>query len=162
MEQEYKHSVSFPSEREIRFTREFDAAIGQVWDAFTRPELIKKWMIGPGGWSMPVCEVEPRVGGTFRYQWASDDGAQTIGMGGVFIAFDPLRLIKCTQVFDEDWTDGEAVGTLSLTERGGKTVMENTILYKSKATRDAVLRTPMERGMAAGFDRIDRMLTGSL
>ncbi|MCA9277049.1 MAG: SRPBCC domain-containing protein [Phycisphaerales bacterium] len=64
MQQEYKHSVSFPSDREIRFTREFNGTPQQVWDAFTRPELIMKWMIGPGGWSMPVCQVEARIGGT--------------------------------------------------------------------------------------------------
>lgn len=80
-------------------------------------------------------------------------------MGGAFLEFDPPRMMKTTQIFDEDWTDGEAVGTLTLTEQEGKTLMENTILYKSKATRDAVLKTPMEQGMAAGFDRIDAILS---
>ena len=88
------------------------------------------------------------------------DGTE-MGMGGVHCEVVPPERIVCTQLFDEDWTGGEALGTLVLTERDGKTTLTNTVLYKSKEARDAVLKTPLEDGVAAGYDRLAELLAST-
>jgi uncharacterized protein YndB with AHSA1/START domain len=138
-------------------TRVFNAPRRLVFDAFTKPELLKRWFYGPDGWSLDVCEVDLRAGGAYRYVWRHANGME-MGMGGVHQEVVPPERIVCTQLFDQDWTGGEAVGTMVLTERDGKTTLTNTVLYSSREVRDAVLKTPMEKGMAAGYDRLEAML----
>ena len=75
--------VSTPTEREIVMTRVFDAPRKLVFDAHTKPELVKRWLLGPPGWSMPVCEIDLRVGGMYRYVWRRDQDGTQMGMGGV-------------------------------------------------------------------------------
>ncbi len=149
--------VTTPTDREIVFTRVFDAPRELVFDAMTRPELLKHWLLGPPGWTMPICEIDLRVGGAYRYVWRSADGVE-MGMGGIHREIVRPERIVCTQLFDEDWTGGEAVGTLVLVERNGNTTLTNTVLYSSREARDAVLKTPMEDGMAAGYDRLAELL----
>ena len=144
-------------DREVVLTRVFNASRSLVWDAMTKPELLKKWLFGPPGWSMVVCDVDLQVGGAYRYVWRSPDGSE-MGMGGVHREVVAPERLVCTQLFDQDWTGGEAVGTLVLTERDGKTTLTNTILYSSREARDAVLKTPMEQGMAMGYDRLEDLL----
>jgi uncharacterized protein YndB with AHSA1/START domain len=81
-----------------------------------------------------------------------------MGMGGVHREVVPPERIVATQLFDQDWTNGEAIGTIILTEQDGKTTLTNTILYSSREARDAVLKTPMDKGMAAGYDRLEQIL----
>jgi len=152
-----KMQLATPTDREIVVTRVFDAPRHLVFDAFTRPELLKRWLFGPGGWSLAICEVDLRVGGAYRYVWRHTNGAE-MGMGGIHREIVPPERIVATQLFDEDWTGGEAIGTLVLTERDGRTTLTNTIRYSSQAVRDAVLKTPMDKGMAAGYDRLEEML----
>jgi uncharacterized protein YndB with AHSA1/START domain len=85
-----------------------------------------------------------------------------MGMGGVHREIAPPERIVCTQLFDEDWTGGEAVGTLVLTDQDGRTTLTNTILYASREVRDAVLKTPMEHGVAAGYDRLAAILATNI
>jgi uncharacterized protein YndB with AHSA1/START domain len=153
--------LSTPTEREIVLTRVFDAPRDLVFEAMTKPELLKLWMFGPPGWSFSVCEVDLRVGGKYRYVWRGPDGTE-MGMGGVHLEIVPPERIVCTQLFDEDWTGGEAIGTIVLVERGGKTTLSNTILYASREARDAVLQTPMEQGVAAGYDRLDELFQSTI
>lgn len=150
-------TLTTPSDREIVATRLFDAPRAQVFDALTRPEVLRQWFFGPPGWSLAVCEVDLTVGGAYRYVWRSPDGVE-MGMGGVHRDIVRPERIVCTQLFDEDWTGGETVGTLLLTERDGQTTLTNTLLYSSREARDAVLRTPMEHGMAMGYDRLAELL----
>jgi uncharacterized protein YndB with AHSA1/START domain len=149
--------LTTPSDREIMATRVFNAPRRLVFDAFTKPELLRRWFFGPDGWSLDVCEVDLRVGGAYRYVWRHPNGME-MGMGGVHQEVVPPERIVCTQLFDQDWTCGEAVGTMVLTERDGKTTLTNTMLYASREVRDAVLKTPMEKGMAAGYDRLEAVL----
>jgi uncharacterized protein YndB with AHSA1/START domain len=144
-------------DREVVMTRVFDAPRELVFDALTKPELVKRWLFGPPGWSMVVCDIDLKVGGAYRYVWRGPDGVQ-MGMGGVHREVVRPKRIVCTQLFDEDWTGGEAVGTIVLTERDGKTTLTNTVRYSSPEARDAVLKTPMEHGMAAGYDRLAELL----
>jgi uncharacterized protein YndB with AHSA1/START domain len=149
--------VTTSGDREIVMTRVFAAPRRLVFEAMTKPDLLKRWLVGPPGWSLVVCDVDLRVGGAYRYVWRGPDGVE-MGMGGVHREVVPPERIVCTQLFDQDWTGGEAVGTLVLTEKDGQTTLTNTVRYSSPEARDAVLRTPMEQGMAAGYDRLDEVL----
>jgi uncharacterized protein YndB with AHSA1/START domain len=144
-------------DREIVMTRVFDAPRSLVFEAMTKPELLKRWLFGPPGWSMVVCEMDLKVGGAYRWVWRGPDGTE-MGMGGVHREIVPPERIVCTQLFDQDWTGGEAVGTLVLVERDGKTTLTNTVRYSSREVRDALLKTPMEHGVAAGYDRLAELL----
>jgi uncharacterized protein YndB with AHSA1/START domain len=153
--------VTTRGDREIVMTRVLDAPRSMVFDAFTKPELVRRWLLGPEGWSMPVCEIDLRVGGTYRYVWRHAKG-QEMGMGGEFREIVPPERIVSTEKFDEAWYPGEAVGTLVLTEREGKTTVTQTVLYQSPEAREAVLKSPMESGVAAGYDRLAELLASKM
>jgi uncharacterized protein YndB with AHSA1/START domain len=146
--------AALPSDREIRLTRTFDAPRQMVWDAHTKPELIRRWLLGPAGWTMPVCDVDLRVGGKYRYEWRGEDG-RTMAMSGVYRAVEAPSHIADTQIFDDDWTNGPADTHMVLTESDGVTQMALTISYASKETRDLVVSSPMMDGMEAGYQRLD-------
>jgi uncharacterized protein YndB with AHSA1/START domain len=149
--------VTTPSDREIAMTRVFDAPRRLVFDAYTKPELVKRWLLGPPGWTMPVCEIDLRVGGSYRYVWHGQNGSE-MGMRGIYREIVPAERIVCTESFDDPWYEGEAVGTTVFVERGGKTTLTTTVLYASKEIRDAVLKSPMEQGVAASYDRLADLL----
>ena len=150
--------LTTPTDREIAMTRVFDAPRRLVFDAFTKPELVKQWLLGPPGWSMPVCEIDLKVGGAYRYVWRQDSDGSEMGMGGVYREIVPQERIVCTEVFDKAWYPGEAVGTLVFSEQGGKTTIAQTVLYQSREARDAVLKSGMEKGVAASYDRLAQLL----
>jgi uncharacterized protein YndB with AHSA1/START domain len=135
-------------------TREFNAPRRLLFDAFTKPEMVRQWLLGPPGWSMPVCEIDLKVGGKYRYVWRQDSDGTEMGMGGVYREIvAPERLVS-TEKFDEAWYPGEAVGTIVLSEQSGKTTVTQTILYESREARDAILKTGMEKGLAASYERL--------
>jgi uncharacterized protein YndB with AHSA1/START domain len=152
-----KLKVTTPSDREITMTRVFNAPRKLVFDAWTKPELVRRWLLGPPGWTMPVCEIDLRVGGAYRFEWLGQDGTR-MGMGGVYREIVIPERIVNTQLFDVDWTGGETLGTLLLTEHAGKTTLRNSVLYSSREARDAALRTPMAEGVEAGYARLDEIL----
>ena len=153
-----KLKVVANGEREIVMTRVFDAPRKLVFEAMSKPELVQCWLLGPEGWTMPVCEIDMRVGGKYRYVWRNTSSGQEMGMGGVYREVVVPERVVVTEKFDQAWYPGEAVGTLVLTEQAGKTTLTQTILYNSRETRDAVLKTPMEKGVAASYDRLDQVL----
>ena len=155
-----KLQVSTPSDREIAMTRVFDAPRSLVFDAFTKPELLKRWLGVRGGWTFAVCEVDLRVGGAYRYVWRGPKG-QEMGMGGVFREVVRPERVVCTEKFDESWYDGDAVDTMTFVEQSGKTIATTTVLYVSKAVRDAVLKSPMDKGVAEGYDKLDEVLAST-
>ena len=138
-------------------TRHFDAPRTLVFDALTKPELLKRWCFGPPGWSLKVCETALNVGATYRFVWRSPDGTE-MGMRGVCREIVPPERIVATERFDEAWYPGEALVTTVLVEQGGKTTLTLTVLYESREARDAVLKTPMAQGVAAGYDRLAELL----
>lgn len=144
-------------DRELVMTRTFNAPRTLVFDAFTKPELVRRWLLGPPGWTMPVCEIDLRVGGSFRYVWRNAHGTE-MGMGGVYREIVTPERIVATEKFDESWYPGEAVGTILLVEQAGKTTLTQTVRYESRAALDAVLKSPMESGVAAGYDRLEELL----
>src|SRR6266498_5778072 len=139
--------VTTRGDREIVMTRVLSAPRKLVFDAFTQPELVRRWLLGPPGWTMPVCEIDLKVGGTYRYVWRKA-GAKDMAMGGVFREIvSPERLVA-TERFDESWYPGDALDTTVFFADGDITRATITVLYESKDARDAASRSGMEHGMA--------------
>jgi uncharacterized protein YndB with AHSA1/START domain len=145
-------------DREIVMTRDFDAPRRMVFGALTKPELVKRWLLGPPGWTMPVCEIDPRVGGAYRFQWRGPDGTE-MGTRGVCREIVPPERFVTTERFDNPWYPGEALVTYVLAERGGITTLTLTVLYESREARDGVLKSGMEKGVAMSYDRLEQLLT---
>ena len=152
-----KLQVSTPSDRELAMTRVFDAPRTMVFDAWTKPELLKRWLGVFGGWTFAVCEVDLRVGGKYRFVWRGKDGNE-MAMGGVYREIVRPERIVCTEKFDEPWYEGDAIDTTTFVERASKTTMTTTVLYASKEVRDAVLKGPMESGVAKSYDKLAEVL----
>lgn len=151
-------AITLPSDREIVITRSFDAPREMVWDCHTKPALVRRWLLGPPGWEMPVCEIDLRVGGKYRYAWEDKTRGITMGMGGTFTAVDKPERIGAREKFDDDWTGGETDVTQLFTEHAGKTTLTLTIVYASKEARDGAAKTGMTDGMEAGYQRLDDIL----
>jgi uncharacterized protein YndB with AHSA1/START domain len=149
--------ITTPSDRELAMIRSFDAPRGLVWDAWTKPELLKQWLGVRGGWTFAVCEVDLKVGGKYRYVWRGPSGAE-MGMGGVFREVAKPERLVATEKFDDAWYEGDAMDTTTFVERRGKTTVTTTVRYASKAVRDAVLKSPMESGVAESYNKLDEML----
>jgi uncharacterized protein YndB with AHSA1/START domain len=158
MQQPTKLKITAPGERELVVTRTFDAPRRLVFDAWTRPELLRRWLSGPPQWSWVTCEVDLRVGGSYRFVWRNDENGMQMGMGGVYREIAAPERLVATEKFDISWYPGEALGTIVLTEKQGVTTLTQTLLYESRAARDAVLQSPMEQGLAAGYDRLAEVL----
>lgn len=150
--------VTTPSDREIALSRVFDAPRRLVYKAYTTPELLKQWLLGPPGWTMTVCQVALKVGDPYRYVWRKEDKGIEMGMGGVLLELVPEQRMVATEKFDESWYEGEAVTTTEFAERDGRTTLTITVRYASKAVRDGVLKSPMAEGMEAGFSRLSELL----
>jgi uncharacterized protein YndB with AHSA1/START domain len=150
--------VTTPTAREIVLTRVFDAPRHLVWDAFTKPELLKRWF-GPRGWSLVICEVDLRVGGGFRFVLSGPDGHE-MGMRGVYQEITPPDRSIHMESFDD--FPGESQVTTVLVEDAGRTTLTATVLYPSQEIRDIVIRTGMEHGAAESYDKLAELLSGSV
>jgi uncharacterized protein YndB with AHSA1/START domain len=150
-------TVTTPTDREIVLTRVFDAPRRLVFDALTKPELLKRWF-GARGWNLVGCEVDLRVGGTWRFVSRGPNGAE-MGQGGVYRVIRPADRLVYTELFDDQSYPGESVVTHELVEQQGKTTLTSTVRYASRAARDTVLRYPMARGVTQGYDRLAGVLT---
>jgi uncharacterized protein YndB with AHSA1/START domain len=149
-------TVTTPSDLEIAMTRVFDAPRQRVFNAWTKPELLRQWF-GRRGDVLSVCEVDLRVGGTYRFVWQLREGGE-MGMGGEYREIDAPGLLVSTEVFDEYAEMGPAVNTMVLEGRDGRTTMTITSRYNSKETRDAVIESGMEGGANESFDRLSELL----
>ena len=134
-------------------TRRFAAPVALVFEAWTTPALLRRWLLGPPGWTMPVCEVDFRVGGAYRYEWRNEQG-QSMGVGGVYREIDAPHRFVATERFDEAWYPGESLITITFAEKDGETEMTTTMRYESTAARDGVLKSPMEGGVKQSYDRL--------
>jgi uncharacterized protein YndB with AHSA1/START domain len=154
--------VTTPTDREIVITRVFDAPRTLVWEAMSKPDLLKRWLFGPPGWSMVVCEEDARVGGAFHRAWRGPDAAE-MAMRGVYReVVAPERLVRTESfVFGCEAQAGEQLATLVLAEQGARTALTLTVLYPSKEARDGAIASGMERGLAAGYDRLDELFASA-
>lgn len=148
--------AALPSGQELLLTRHFRAPRRLLWDCHTQPALIKRWLLGPPGWTLPVCEVDLRVGGKYRYEWHGPNGF-AMGLSGVYREIAAPERLADTQMFDDNWTQGPADTNLLFWEDGDGTRLELTIRYASEAARDFALSTPMLEGMEAGYARLEAL-----
>lgn len=159
-----KAQVSFPSDREVLVTRTFQAPRKLVWDAYTKPELVRRWMLGPPGWTMPVCEMDVRVGGAFRWVWRSDEDGGQFGFHGEYLEVSAPAKLRNTEIFDP----GDIGGTMgdnntcftsvTFTEQGGVTTLVTLMDFGSKEGRDAAVSTGMTDGMEISYQLLDALL----
>lgn len=151
--------IDAPGERELVMTRLFAAPRELVFACHTRPSLVRRWLLGPPGWTMPVCEIDARVGGAYRYQWRGPNG-ETMGASGVHReVVSPDRLVF-TQLFEDDWTGGETLITIALRQVEDGTQLLQTTLFTSATAREAALATGMTAGMESSFQQLDAVLAG--
>lgn len=153
--------VTTPSEHEVVVTRVLNAPRTMVFDAHTQPDLVRRWLLGPPGWTMPVCEIDLRLGGKYRYVWQNADG-RTMEVAGTFKEIVRPSRIVITQLFDEDWTGGETIVITEIVEHHGKSTLTTTVRYSSREARNAALKTGMTTGMEAGYQRLDELLKESI
>jgi uncharacterized protein YndB with AHSA1/START domain len=144
-----------PTDQEVVITRVVEAPRHLVWQAWTDPRHIPQWMLGPEGWTMPICEIDLRPGGAWRYVWRRDDGSE-MSMGGVVREVHPPERLVTTERWGPEWP--ETVNTMVLTESDGHTTIMLTIAYPSQEARDAALQTGMKEGMELSFARLDEAL----
>lgn len=157
-----KAEVTLPSDREVKVTRSFKAARPLVYRAYTEPALLRRWLLGPPGWSMPVCEMDVRVGGRYRWRWRSEKDAREFGFTGTFREVQPSRLVH-TQVYDSGTLgnahpENEALVSVTFTEEGGVTTVTTLIDFGSKEARDAAVATGMTDGMEQSYQMLDALL----
>lgn len=148
-------AITTPTELELVITRDFDAPRRLVWDAHVRPEHIPRWMLGPPGWTMTVCEVDLRPGGSWHFVWRHA-GGEEMSMTGVYREIAPPERLVNTEAWGGDWA--ETLSTMILTEAGGATTMRNTMRYPSKEARDRALESGMKDGLDISYDRLDEVL----
>jgi uncharacterized protein YndB with AHSA1/START domain len=148
-------TLTTPSDHEIVVTRILAAPRELVFAAWTKPEHVAQWMLGPKGWTMPICEIDLRPGGGWRFVWRRADGTE-MEMRGVYREIVPPERLVSTETWGGDWP--ETLNTLLLSEEDGKTTVTNKILYPSREARDAALKTGMQAGMTESFDRLAEYL----
>ena len=149
-------TVTTPSDEEIRMTRLFDAPPALVYEVMTRPEHIRQWWGNLGeGYSVPVCEVDLRVGGKWKFVNRHPKGEVTFY--GEYLELDPPGRVVFTEIF-ADFPDTPSTVTSELIDEGGKTRMIATVRYPSKTVRDMVMATGMARGAGLSYDRLDDLV----
>jgi len=146
-----------PSDREVVITRVVSAPRRVVFEAFTDTRHVPNWLIGPEGWTMPVCQIDLRPGGRWRYVYRKGDGSEMTMQGSYREVAPPERLVS-TESWGREWR--ETVNTMVLTEQDGLTTITITVRYPTKEARDAALKTGMKEGMDQGFARLDTLLEG--
>lgn len=152
-----------PSDTEVLVKRSFDAPVKLVWRAYMEPDLMQRWCSGPPGWSMPVCEMDMRVGGRYRWRWRSDENGQEFGFTGEVLEVVPHARIVHTQLYDPGdlgYSMGAepSIVTVTFHEAGGITNMETSIKYASKADRDQAFSSGMTDGMEMSYKQLDDVL----
>jgi uncharacterized protein YndB with AHSA1/START domain len=152
-----KMTLKSEGDTHVVVTRRFAAAPEAVYRAHTEPELIQKWLLGPEGWTMPVCINETRPGGKIRYEWTNGKG-RGFHITGEYIEVEPYsRLVHVEQMHLPDPTPESRVET-KFDAEGAGTLMTLRMTLPDAQTRAAMLATGMEHGMEASYVRLDRMI----
>lgn len=155
--------VTLPSDREVRVTRQFNAPRQLVWDAHTKPELVRKWQTGYDGWDVSVCEMDVRVGGEYRWQWKSQEDGKQFGFFGTYTEVNGPSKLAHEEHYDPGDMGGSmptgdpCIVSLDLSEQNGVTTLVCTMKYASKDARDAAVSTGMTDGMEFSYAHLDDM-----
>ena len=155
-------TVATPSDTEFSVTRVFNAPARLIFDYHTVPERVRKWMLGPDGWSMPVCEIDLKVGGRYHYLWRNNsDSAQEFGARGQFKEIvAPSRLVHTEGMYGVPGAEGEeALCTLTFGEAGGKTTLTTVMKFSSRDARDGAMASGMADGMSVSYDRMEAAMS---
>jgi uncharacterized protein YndB with AHSA1/START domain len=142
------------SDTQVRVSRIIRGTVEQVWRAHHEPELVRRWLLGPDGWTMPVCEIAQRVGDAYRYEWETEDGESRFGFTGELReSASPYREVTTERMIG---TEGPStVNELTLTPVDGGTLLTLVITYPDAGTRDAILATGMTDGMETSYARLE-------
>jgi uncharacterized protein YndB with AHSA1/START domain len=159
-----KAQITLPTDREVKVTRSFKAARPLVYRAYTEPALVQRWLLGPPGWSMPVCEMDVRVGGRYRWRWRSDTDGSEFGFAGTFREVTPPSRLVHTEAYDPGtvayaYPQSEALVSVTFTEDSGITTVTTLIDYGSKDARDAAVATGMTDGMEQSYQLLDALVS---
>ena len=143
------------SDTQVRVSRVIRGSVEQVWRAHHDASLMKQWMLGPDGWSMPVCDVATKPGERYRYEWEKDDGSQRFGFEGELLeSSPPYRAVTTEQMIG---MDGPGVrNEMTLVPVPDGTLVSLLITYPNKELRDMILGTGMTRGMETSYQRLER------
>lgn len=158
--------VELPSDREVRVRRSFKAPLALVYEAYNKPEYVKRWMLGPPGWAMIVCDTDLRPGGKFRWRWRNEADGKEFGFFGEYLEVTPPSRIVHTEHYDPGDIGGPmaagdpAIITLELTAHDGYTTATTTMLFPSKEARDGAVASGMTDGMEMSYQRLDAVLAG--
>jgi uncharacterized protein YndB with AHSA1/START domain len=156
--------VSMPSDREVSVSRTFDAPRELVYRAYTTPALVRQWLLGPPGWTMPVCEMDVRVGGRFRWLWRSGVDGKEFGFHGEFRKVEAPARIVHTEIYDPGdvggsmGESGEALIDVRFDEVDGSTTVVTVMDFGSREARDAAVSTGMTGGMEVSYKLLDALL----
>ena len=159
-----KVRVELPSDTEVRVTRDFRAPRELVWQAHVDPELFQRWIGGYPGWSMPVCEMDVRVGGTFRWRWRFEEDGKEFGFFGDYRELDAPAAMVHAEYFDPGTMGGDmpsdtpAIIRTTFTEKDGITTLVVLMDYGSKEARDGAVSTGMTDGMEVSYSRLDALV----
>ena len=159
-----KAQVTTPSDREVKVTRSFKAPRALVYRAYTEPDLVRRWLLGPPGWTMPVCEMDVRVGGRYQWRWRSEKDGNEFGFSGTFREVQPSSRLVHTEAYEPGTVGGgypgqDAIVTVTFAEDAGVTTVTSLIDFGSKEARDAAVATGMTDGMEQSYQLLDRLLT---
>lgn len=148
-------SFGTPADNQVTITRVFDAPKHLLYQAYTVPKHLQRWLLGPEGWTMPVCEMDARAGGSWRYVWRKSDGTE-MAMSGLVKEVVPNERVVTTERWGPEWP--ETLNQVEFTESGGRTTVVTTITYPSKEARDAALKTGMKDGVDMSYARLDQLV----
>jgi len=148
------------SDTQVRVARVIRGSAQQVWQAHNDADLMKKWLLGPDGWTMPVCDIAVNVGDTYRYEWETADGSQRFGFTGELLESEkPYRSVTTESMIG---MEGATLNELTLTPVEGGTLLSLVITYANAEMRDIVLATGMTEGMETSYARLEGLLEPSL
>lgn len=148
------------SDTQVRISRIIRGTAAEVWRAHHEADLMKRWMLGPDGWTMPVCTVARKVGDSYRFEWEAADGSQRFGFEGELLESDaPHRAVTTERMIGMEGPG--AVNVMTLTEVGGGTLLTLVVTYPSREVRDMVLGTGMVGGMEQSYARLEREVLGA-
>lgn len=151
-------TVETPGDCAVVVRRRFDAPVQLVWRAYTQPVLVRKWLLGPPGWTMPVCEIDLRAGGAYTYRWRNEEDGTEFGFIGEFLEILPgARIVSTERPVDLEHTS-EAHNVVEFVPLGDLTELVMTMTYESAEIRQLVLETGMTDGMGMSFDNLDEVL----
>jgi uncharacterized protein YndB with AHSA1/START domain len=145
----------------LRITRSFRAPRQLVYDAYTKPELLQRWLGVRNSWTMDSCEIDLRIGGRYHWVWRLAAKNKQMGVHGIYREITPPERLICTEQFDEAWYPGEALNTVEFTEHDGTTTLSIAMKFETKEARDGAAGSGMERGLEESFAVLDAILAAT-